>query len=165
MTLLEICQWISDTQVGTALRESQYMFPLVEGMHVLGLGASVGLVLWTDLRLISGAFTRERVGEVTGQLRPFMISGFAIMFITGFFLFWAEASRLYASGTFKWKLAFLFAAGVNAMFFEWRESKTGEVSRIQLESMPLRGKLAGWISLVCWICVILFGRWTAYGLK
>jgi hypothetical protein len=165
MTLFEICQWIQDTKIGTDLRESQYMFPLVETAHVLGLGASVGLILWTDLRLIGGALKRERVGDVMSQLRPWMISGFAIMFISGIFLFWSEAAKLYNSNTFRAKLLFLLAAGVNAAFFELREAKTGDVGRVQGGKMPVRGLIAGWVSLICWTGVILFGRWTAYGLK
>ena len=165
MTLFDICQWLQDTELGTSLRESQYMFPLVETAHVLGLGASVGLILWTDLRLVGAALRRERVGDVMTQLRPWMISGFTIMFISGIFLFWSEAAKLYNSNTFRAKLLFLLAAGVNAAFFEMRESKTGEVGRIHGGKMPARGLVAGWVSLICWTGVIVFGRWTAYGLK
>ena len=129
------------------------------------LGASVGLILWTDLRLIGAALRGERVGDVTTQLRPWMATGFILMFISGIFLFWSEAAKLYNSNTFRAKLIFLFAAGVNAAFFELREAKTGEVSRVHGGKMPTRGLVAGWVSLICWTCVILFGRWTAYGLK
>jgi len=165
MSLFEICQWIQDTQLGTALRESQYMFPLVETAHVLGLGASVGLIVWTDLRLIGAVLRGEPAIEVHSQLKPYMISGFAIMFISGIFLFWSEAAKLYNSGTFRIKLLFLLAAGINMIIFEERELRLGTVGKIRVGDLPMAAKLAGWISLICWIGVIVFGRWTAYGLK
>ncbi len=40
------------------------------------------------------------------------------MFLTGGLLFWSEAERVYSSTTFRFKLLFLFLAGVNALVFE-----------------------------------------------
>lgn len=164
MTILEICQYLQDTEFGTSLRESQYMFPLVETAHVLGLGASVGLILWTDLRLLGRVLRREPVGEVMQQLRPWMLSGFLVMMISGTMLFWSEAAKLYNSNTFRAKLVFLAVAGINALVFEWMERRTGEIGSMR-EGLPARAKVAGLVSLIAWTCVIVFGRWTAYGLK
>ena len=165
MSLFEICQWIQDTTFGTSLRESQYMFPLVETAHVLGLGASVGLIIWTDLRMVGAALRKEPAIEIHSQLKPWMLSGFVVMFLSGILLFWSEAAKLYGSNTFRIKLIFLMIAGINALAFETHEAKTGEVARIHLGDLPARAKLAGWVSLICWTGVIVFGRWTAYGLK
>lgn len=44
MTLIEIAQLLENSEFGTALRESQYMFPIVEGVHLLGLALSFGLI-------------------------------------------------------------------------------------------------------------------------
>ena len=73
---LRICQWLQDSQFGTALHESTYMFPLIETTHVLGLAVSVGLILMTDLRLV-GAFMRDQpVSEVTvaGNLKDMFLN-------------------------------------------------------------------------------------------
>jgi hypothetical protein len=163
MSVLEICQWLYDSQVGTALRESQYMFPIVEGIHVLALGASVGLVLWIDLRFVGAAMTGEPAGDVIQPLRRPMLAGFAVMAVSGSLLFWSEAARLYPSTTFRFKLAFLAVAGINALTFEVRERRRGLVAA-GAGPLPGYAKAAGWISLICWTAVILFGRWTAYGL-
>jgi len=162
MSLFEICQWLQDSGPATALRESRYMFPLVETTHVLGLTISVGLILMTDLRLIGAALRRESVADVTKQLRPWMLSGFLVMFLSGALLFYCEAAKVYDSPTFRVKLIFLLLAGINAFVFETT------VGRNVLEwnqAVPPRAKLAGWVSLICWTGVIVFGRWTAYGLN
>lgn len=165
MSLFEICQWIQDTQFGTALRESQYMFPIVESVHVLGLGASVGLILWTDLRLIGAALRRESAIEVHEQMKPWMFTGFAAMMLSGALLFWSEAGKLYNSNTFRIKLLFLIIAGLNALLFESREALTGEVRKIEVGTLPVRARITGYVSIIAWMGVIIFGRWTAYGLK
>ena len=41
MSLLSICQWIQNTEFSTSLRESNYIFPIIETTHVLGLSLSV----------------------------------------------------------------------------------------------------------------------------
>src|SRR5690349_17377305 len=46
MSLFEICQWLQNTEFGTSLRESIWMFPIVESTHVLGLSLSVGTLFW-----------------------------------------------------------------------------------------------------------------------
>jgi len=163
MSVLEFCQMLSDSSFGTGLRESQYMFPVVEGIHVLGLGASVGLVTWIDLRLVGAALTGTAAGDVIRPLRAFMLGGFAVMAITGVMLFCSEAARLYPSTTFRLKLAFLVVAGINALAFELRERRQGLVAADGFV-LPTYAKVAGWVSLLAWMLVIVFGRWTAYGL-
>ena len=162
MSLFDICQWLQDSTLGAALRGSRYVFPLVETSHVLGLAISVGLILVTDLRLVGAALTREPVADVMKQLRTWMLSGFLVMFVSGGLLFWSEAARLYDSPTFRAKLIFLFLAGVNALVFETTVGK----SVVDWNTIvPPRAKFAGWASLICWAGVIIFGRWTAYGLN
>ena len=163
MSLLEICQWINDSQWSTNLRESLLMFPLIETAHVLGLAASVGLILLVDLRLIGVNMKREPFTSVFHQLEPISFWGFGLMFITGILLFCSEAAKLYHSNTFIIKLIFLVGAFVNMMYF-----KKGVYSKVatwdQEAVTPPKARLAGWLSIIMWMGVVGFGRWTAYGL-
>jgi hypothetical protein len=164
MPALALFQWLQSRAWTTALRESRYMFPLVETIHVLGLAGSVGLILVADLRLI-GVFLRdESVADVMTQHRRWMWMGFMSMFLSGALLFCSEAAKCYMSGTFRAKMVFLLLAGLNALMFEStlgrRVSLWGEAA-----DTPFGARFAGWMSLACWAGVILFGRWTAYGLK
>jgi len=63
-TILGWCQWLESTDLGTALRESSLMFPLVEGTHLLALGVSVGTIAISDLRLLGIVMRQERVSDV-----------------------------------------------------------------------------------------------------
>ena len=83
MSLLNACQRIQDSAFATSLLESQYMWLIVESAHVLGLAFSVGLIAITDLRLIGQFRRREPVSEVLQALRPWLLAGFALMFVTG----------------------------------------------------------------------------------
>ena len=46
------CIWLASTGVGTYIRESIWEFPVIEGIHVLSIAMSVGMILWFDLRLM-----------------------------------------------------------------------------------------------------------------
>ncbi len=52
MSIMSMCQWLQDTNIGTSIRESIWVFPIIETMHVLALSISVGLLLVSDLRLM-----------------------------------------------------------------------------------------------------------------
>ena len=39
--LQELCQWLQDLSWATDLRESEWMFPIIEGTHVIALALSV----------------------------------------------------------------------------------------------------------------------------
>ena len=164
MSALLLFQWLQSRAWTTALRESRYVFPAVETIHVVGLAASVGLIIITDLRLIGALLDNQSVADVMGRHKRWMWLGFATMFLSGLLLFCSEAANCYLSETFRAKMAFLFLAGVNALVFEVslgkRVAAWGDSA-----NPPLAAKFAGWTSLICWAGVIAFGRWTAYGLK
>src|SRR5436309_11546547 len=95
MSLFEVCQWIQDTQVGTAIRESLWIYPNILSIHLLALGTSVGTLLWFDLRLLGFAMRSQRVSEVYRNVMPWMVTGFVVMFISGGLLFWSLAAKCY----------------------------------------------------------------------
>jgi hypothetical protein len=164
MSLLPIFQWIQDSAVGTSIRESLLVFPIVETAHVVGLSMSAGLILITDLRLTGSLLTFEPASGVMRQLRRWMLGGFAVMFSSGALLFWAEAAKCYKSPAFRFKMIFLLLAGLNALLFETTLGKSIGAWGGSIVP-PRRARLAGWMSLICWSGVIVFGRWTAYGLN
>ena len=49
MSLLDICQAIENSSIGTAMRESNYYW-MLNGSHVLGIAISAGAIFWFDLR-------------------------------------------------------------------------------------------------------------------
>ena len=97
MSLFEICQWLQNTQFGTSLRESIWMFPIVESTHVLGLSISVGTLLWMDLRLTGKFMKHQPISKISNSVLPWTLIGYTIMTITGILLFWCQAVKAYNS--------------------------------------------------------------------
>jgi len=161
MSIVEMCQWLQDTSIGTSIRESTWVFPILEGTHLLGIAASVGTLLVMDLRLAGFLFKREPVSQVTKAVMPLSMVGFAVMFITGIFLFWSQAIKAYGSIYFKIKLVLLVLAGINALVFELTmRGKSAAWDRDPVP--PFRARMAGITGLILWVGVICAGRTMAY---
>jgi hypothetical protein len=162
MSLLEWCQWLQNSSLGTSIRESGYTYPLIEGTHVLGLALSVGTIMWFDLRLLGWRMRRETVSNVFNQVQPWMMIGFAIMFISGALLFSARAEDAYNSTYFRIKAGLLVLGALNIVIFH----TTIDRGRAQWDTgrPPLRARVAGLVSLVLWFGIIAAGRIMAYNL-
>ncbi len=163
MSLLDVCQWLQDTAWATSIRESGYTYPIVEGSHVMGLALSVGAVLWFDLRLLGLTMRGDRVSDVFQQVRPWMMLGFAVMFVTGALLFSARAVAAYESTYFRLKIGLLVLGALNIVLFH----TTIDRQREQWDTAgrpPWRARMAGGASLVLWFGIIAAGRIMAYNL-
>jgi hypothetical protein len=157
----DLCAWIAGSSVGRGILESAYVFPIIEGFHLLGIALSVGVLCWLDLRLIGLAFTDQPVSKVWKQVIPVAGVGFVLMFITGGLLFWAEAITAYDSVHFWIKLALILLAGINALYFEF-VTHHGIAAWDTDPVPPAKARIAGLLSLVFWTAVIITGRTMAY---
>jgi hypothetical protein len=160
MTLLEICQWIENSQIGTSMRESNYYW-MLNGSHVLGIGLSAGAIIWFDLRAMGLNMLNMRISEVYRQIDTWMTAGFVLMIITGALLFWARAAASYSNVYFRIKLVGLLLAGANAMYFNLK-TKRGIAGWDTSGRPPLNVRMAGLASIILWGTVIAAGRLMAY---
>ena len=161
MSLLEICQWLQDTDIGTQIRESIYFFPVIEGTHVIALGISVGAVLWWDLRLLGFTMPDKPISHMQANIFKWMMPGFVVMMITGILLFWCQAAKAYNSIFFRIKVIALILAGINILYFHLKTQK----SQSEWDSAaipPTNARLAGLFSILLWAIIIAAGRLMAY---
>lgn len=119
MALLDFAQTLYDPEFGTGLRESVLVFPIIEGLHLIGLAFSVGLIFFVDLRLLGWFLPKVPVHSILQPLRPWLFGGFALTLVTGVVLFIATAVKVIVLPVF-YKLGFIALAGVNATWFEYR---------------------------------------------
>jgi hypothetical protein len=162
MSLLGICQQIDATTFSTTIRESVWLFPIVETLHLLGIAVSAGTILFVDVRLLGIGMKHARVSDVLEQLQPWTLTAFAVMVVTGVLLFLSESVKCYNSIFFRVKVAMLLLAAANAALFHWRVYP-GVEAWDDSRHGPARARLAGGISLTLWIGIIAMGRAIAYG--
>ena len=101
------------------------------------------------------------VSEVARRLLPWTVVGFVFMVISGTLLFTAIPVRSYQNIFFRTKMLMLLLAGLNVWIFHssvYRRVVTWDVASVP----PRAARVAGALSLVLWVCIVLSGRMIAY---
>ena len=78
--LFSIAEQIESSALGVAIAESRFAYPVIEGIHLIGLAVSVGLIFLTDLRLmglILAAMAVELLADGLTKLFPLLASPIA----------------------------------------------------------------------------------------
>jgi hypothetical protein len=154
MDLLPFFQWCYATPMGDGIRNSLWLFPVIEAFHLLGLGLTAGSVLVVDLRLFGVGLSKRPAAQVWASALPWLLGGVAIMFVTGIPLFLSESIKCLYSFAFWIKMASLFLA----LLF------TFTVVRSVIRAGPASGRapLTALVSLVLWFGVAFGGRWIGF---
>lgn len=162
MPLLQhLCQLLYDSQIGTAIRESDYAFSIFESIHVLGITLLVGTIAILDLRMLGIILRPISVTRIARTVFPLTWAGFAIMVSSGFLLFWAEAAKNYSNPAFRIKLVLLVLVGLNPLIFHTTIYRRVHEWESQ-ELSPWRARAAAAASLSLWGGIIVAGRAIAY---
>jgi hypothetical protein len=135
------------------MRDSTWMFAVVEILHLLGLTVLLGSLVVLDLRLLGWGMRRQPVSRLAGELAPWIRGGLAFMVATGLLLFVSEALKCYASPPFAIKMLLLSLAVVSHLSIFRRALRMEDSARLPGWSKP-----AACISLALWFGVGLAGR-------
>ena len=101
--------WLETSALALAMRQWQWLYPIVEILHILGFVLVVGGAFFFDLRLLG----RSRSLPVSGlsmHLLTWSRAGFALVVPTGFMMFTAHATEFAVNPAFRLKLI-LIAGG------------------------------------------------------
>jgi uncharacterized membrane protein len=161
VAFLSFFEWMANTPWSVALRESLYMYPLIESTHVLSLTLFVGLAVMLDLRLLGLTLKNVPVSEMLDRVLPWIKVGFAIMMVTGVLLFYAIPVRNYQNLFFRIKVIMLLLAGLNVWLFHTRVER--RIADWDLDPVaPKAARFAAGISLFLWAGIVVAGRMIAY---
>lgn len=143
--------------LGATMRESVFLYPAAETLHIVGLALLVGSIAVFDLRVL-GAFRGASLLSIADATLPVAVAGFALAVPMGLLLFAAEATHIAANPAFVAKLAFIAVGLANAGVFRllaWRQVVTGA-------ALPRAAKIGAVVSLAAWFGAIAGGRLIAY---
>lgn len=159
--MLEFCQWLDQTAVGSTVRQSLWLFPAIETVHLLGMAALVGTITVLDLRLLGWAMPQRRVSEAVPRLLPWAWLGFGVQVVTGVLLFSSEAVKIYGNPAFRLKMLLLLLAGIQALIFQTVVSRKLPAWDDR-PSLPLMAKVMGMISILLWVAIVTAGRFIGF---
>jgi len=157
LDLLPFFQWCYSTPIGEGIRNSTWLFPVIEAFHLLGLGLTAGAVLVVDFRLLGVGLRKQSAAQLWANVQPWLLGSVALMFASGVPLFLSESIKCLYSFAFWVKMTSLFLVLLFTFTFLRRVTQMDPTS-----DRPLLGRMTAVISLVLWFGVAWGGRWIGF---
>ncbi|MBO6755884.1 MAG: DUF2214 domain-containing protein [Roseibium sp.] len=147
----DLARMLAGSDVATWLRTARWGYAFLNGFHILGLALLVGSIVPMDLRLI-GITRRPAVPDLARALVPVAAVGLGLAVITGFLLFSVRANEYLGLWIFQLKLGLIAVAGGSALLLHIAHG-------FLLRTAPAgRLRLAGLLSITCWLTALFAGR-------
>jgi hypothetical protein len=160
----DLIAYLEGSTIAASIREGETLFPFIESVHVVALSLVVGSIFVLDLRLTGFASLQRPVGLLARAVLPVTWSAFAVAAISGFLLFISNAAKYLGNGFFDAKMILLCAAGLNMIVFHAVSAR--DMERWEKDATPpLRARLAGAVSILLWIAVVVCGRWIGFTME
>lgn len=155
--VLQFFQWCESSGLGEAIRESKWLFPVIECFHLLGLAVIGGAVLLVNLRLLGLGVSTQPVSQLWRDALPYLRWSLLVMIVSGLLLFTSEATKLYYHGAFWMKMGSLLLAIIFTFTVQRKVALKDEARVGQVWS-----KLVAIVSLILWTGVGVGGRWIGF---
>jgi uncharacterized membrane protein len=164
VTLQSVFEWLESWPVSVGIRQSSWMFPAFESVHVIAMTLVVGSVMVVDLRVLGLASRSRRVSQLSEEILPWTWGAFVIALISGSFLLAAKAHTYFGNIEFQLKMAFMFVAALNMLVFHFVPYRT--VGDWDLgRPAPLLARFGCGLSLILWILIVAMGRWIGFSIE
>lgn len=164
--LLAILEGLERSALGFGLRASEWVYPLVNVLHILGIALLIGPIVILDWRLLRQrrASAEEdcagpTVSVLAAVLLPTARGGFALAVLTGSLLFIARPLDYAFHPVFQAKLACIVLALMNIV---WLHRSGAWGMALGAERANGRVRLACGVSLLCWLLALGLGRLVGY---
>ena len=155
-------EWLAaleETPLSLAIKESIWLYPAAELLHIIGFVLLVGCAFAFDLRLL-GLSRSISVRALTRHLLPWAQGGLALIIPTGITMFLNEPTMMAANPAFRVKLVLVTLGLLNALSFRWPFRLVDHWDH-QLPT-PLFVRLNALFSLLIWLSTLTAGRLIAY---
>ncbi|WP_018232226.1 hypothetical protein [Thioalkalivibrio thiocyanodenitrificans] len=156
----EVLIRLEESGLGQLMRQSLWLYPAVEVVHILGFALVLISVLLFDARVLG----RQRdlaVDDAGRLLLPAAWLGMGLAVVTGVMLLATQAASIGMQTVFWVKMGLVLLAGANALLFHgWCLRHLYRWNR--LAPAPRRARAVAAVSMLGWLGVLVSGRLIAY---
>jgi hypothetical protein len=156
LDLLPYFEWIEASSLGNAIRQSLWLFPVIEAVHLLGLCVLGGSVLIVDLRMLGVGLRNHPIPQMVKDARPWFMGSLIVMLLTGWALFSSEAIKCYYNTSFWVKMTTLPIAILMTLLFRDRLAAAADTD------VTATTRMVGLTSIALWVIVAAAGRWIGF---
>ena len=150
-------EWIRNTSLHYfVLANGDWLWPMLETLHFLGLSMLFATVGVFDLRVLG--LGKAIPPGALHKLIPLGIAGYSVNVLTGIFFFSGFPEQYFYNAAFWWKGTFMAIAGMNvAAFYLTRSFREVQTLPAGADA-PFSAKLVAGTSLGAWSAVLVCGR-------
>lgn len=153
-------EWLEKSAWAVGIRQSLWLYPALEIVHILGIVVLVGAAFLFDLRLLG--FARDlSVRGLSKHLLPWSQRGLLLIVPSGILLFLTNAQALGTDPVFWTKIALIAIAALNVFVFHrfvYKPFKRDDT----VEELPPAARICAGVSILVWVAVVACGRLLAY---
>jgi hypothetical protein len=160
MAIEQTMTWLQNLPLPTRIRESEWLFPTIETVHVFALVLVIGSIVTVDLRLLGFANRDRPFSQLAREMLPWTWSAFVVAAVAGALMFTSKALTYFGNIPFRIKMCCMLLAGMNMLLFHWVGSR--HLASWDASQPPLRARLAGAVSLLLWTTIVATGRWIGF---
>jgi hypothetical protein len=154
MLLMHILQGIPEAIPVNPIARWEWVFPVVESIHICGFTLLVGTIVILDLRLLGLRLRQQPISQLARALSPWIWAGLILQLTTGPYLFSGDPYEYVQIAAFRVKMLLFLLA----LIFHF--------TVIRMATAPSRDSAPlGWrwpaavVSLGLWVSVMLAGLW------
>jgi len=156
---------IHDTTLAAVIRGdipgTEWIFPIVETIHILFLTIVFGSIAMVDMRLLGLVGRQVPFTKLYRELIPWTWGAFVGAVVFGSILATGKIEDYAHNPQFLAKFVLMAFAGLNMALFHvgaYRQVTSWD----KIVPTPTGARVAGALSLALWIGVIFFGRWVGF---
>ena len=157
---MPVFEWLESTALAIWVGESLWGYPIMLGMHAIGLAIVVGIFVMLDLRVLRVV----RGVSFTAFQSLFRLAWIGLLFnaLSGSALFSSQATTFVESAPFLIKISAVITGVIFGILIQRRlrlRAADWDAADTNIESSAT---VLAALSLVCWIGAIFAGRLIAY---
>jgi hypothetical protein len=146
-------KWANNTWLGKTISDSIWLFPAIEGVHIVALALLFGAAIILNLRLMGVTLRDKSRPVIVDELAPWTFCSLIVILTTGVLLFFSEATKMFHSGPFRLKIVLLLAA----IAFHYGVSR--RLMMKEDSALPsMLAKAAAVFGIALWVSVGFAGR-------
>lgn len=152
---MEFLHWLENSAFAVHIRQSAWLYPILEIIHIIGIVLLAGAAFMFDLRLL-GCANNLPVAPLATHLLSWSQRGLYLIIPSGVLLFITDATKFGTDPTFWIKMSLLILAGLNVTIFRQGIFKSGEMTD------TFSARVVAVLSITLWLAIITCGRLLAY---
>lgn len=156
--IIQIAELIQQSELAEILRNSLWLYPLINTGHIIGISLLVGSIMALDLRIL-GCWPSINLKAVATVSQALVLTGLILAITFGLLLFITRPIDYIHSEVFIAKLTLIVIALANALTLSLSASWKKALSA---NSWGFQPKAQAFVSLFLWLTIVFLGRLIGY---